>query len=143
MLVELPQSTPADIAAAFDRARAVQAEWSQWPLRKRLKVFKKFHTLVINAQEQLADLIQGRVRQEPPDGRRGDLRHPDGRGALPQARRDCSPTRPMPARSPSSPDRPRSASRRVSWASSRPGTSPSRRPSPTRSPRSSPATASS
>ncbi|MEO5664460.1 MAG: aldehyde dehydrogenase family protein, partial [Nocardioides sp.] len=58
VLVELPQSTPADITAAFHRARAVQTEWSQWPLRKRLKVFKKFHTLVINAQEQLADIIQ-------------------------------------------------------------------------------------
>ncbi|WP_310530387.1 succinic semialdehyde dehydrogenase [Nocardioides sp.] len=58
VLVELPQSTPADIAAAFDRARAVQTEWSQWPLRKRLKVFKRFHTLVIDAQEQLADIIQ-------------------------------------------------------------------------------------
>lgn len=58
VLVELPQSTPEDIAAAFDRARAVQAEWSQWPLRKRLKVFKKFHTLVLDAQEQIADLIQ-------------------------------------------------------------------------------------
>jgi succinate-semialdehyde dehydrogenase / glutarate-semialdehyde dehydrogenase len=58
VLVELPQSTPEDIATAFDRARAVQTEWSQWPLRKRLKVFKKFHSLVIDAQEQLADLIQ-------------------------------------------------------------------------------------
>lgn len=58
VLVELPQSTPEDIAAAFDRARAVQAEWSQWPLRKRLKVFKKFHTLVLDAQERIADLIQ-------------------------------------------------------------------------------------
>ena len=58
VLVELPQSTPADIVEAFRRSREAQAQWSQWPLRKRLKVFKKFHTLVIDNQEQIADLIQ-------------------------------------------------------------------------------------
>ncbi len=58
VLIELPQSTPADIEAAFAASRAAQAKWSQWPLKKRLKVFKKFHTLVIDAQEQLADIIQ-------------------------------------------------------------------------------------
>ena len=58
VVVELPQSSPADIADAFVRARAAQAEWSQWPLAKRLKVFKKFHSLVIDAQETITDLIQ-------------------------------------------------------------------------------------
>ena len=58
VLVELPQSTPADIEAAFADARRAQAEWSQWPLRKRLKVFRKFHSLVVDDQELLADLIQ-------------------------------------------------------------------------------------
>ena len=58
VLVELPQSTPGDIEGAFSRAREVQRKWSQWPLRKRLKVFKKFHSLVIDEQEHIADLIQ-------------------------------------------------------------------------------------
>ncbi|MGH3362249.1 MAG: aldehyde dehydrogenase family protein, partial [Nocardioides sp.] len=58
VLVELPQSTPDDIAAAFAEARRAQAEWSQWPLARRLKVFKKFHTLVVDHQEEIADLIQ-------------------------------------------------------------------------------------
>lgn len=58
VVVELPQSTPADIEGAFAEARRVQAEWSQWPLAKRLKVFKKFHSLVINEQEHIGDLIQ-------------------------------------------------------------------------------------
>lgn len=57
-LVDLPQSTPADVAAAHAAARQAQAEWSQWPLRERLAVFRRFHTLVIDRQEQVADLIQ-------------------------------------------------------------------------------------
>ncbi|MCD6641164.1 MAG: succinate-semialdehyde dehydrogenase (NADP(+)) [Nocardioides sp.] len=58
VVVELPQSTPADIEAAFAAARRAQAEWSQWPLAKRLKVFRKFHSLVLDEQEHIADLIQ-------------------------------------------------------------------------------------
>ncbi|MDT0200864.1 succinic semialdehyde dehydrogenase [Nocardioides sp. AE5] len=58
VLVELPQSTPADIEQAFATARAAQAEWSQWPLKKRLKVFKKFHSLVLKHNSTIVDLIQ-------------------------------------------------------------------------------------
>ena len=58
VVVELPQSTPDDIRASYAEARRVQAEWSQWPLKKRLAVFKRFHTLVIDRQEEIADLIQ-------------------------------------------------------------------------------------
>src|SRR5689334_24454125 len=58
VLVELPQSTPADIEQAFARAREAQAEWASWPLRKRLKVFKKAHTLLIDNAQTTADLIQ-------------------------------------------------------------------------------------
>ena len=38
-LVDLPQSTPADIEQAFARARRAQAEWASWPLARRLAVF--------------------------------------------------------------------------------------------------------
>ncbi len=58
VLVELPQSTPADIEAAFEAAREAQAEWSQWPLAKRLKVFKKAHALFLDHAHTTADLIQ-------------------------------------------------------------------------------------
>ncbi|MEI2671933.1 MAG: aldehyde dehydrogenase family protein [Marmoricola sp.] len=34
VITELPQSKPADIEAAFDKARAAQHEWSQWPLEE-------------------------------------------------------------------------------------------------------------
>ena len=58
VLVELPQSTPTDIERAFARARAAQREWSQWPLARRLKVFKKAHTLLVDHAQTTADLIQ-------------------------------------------------------------------------------------
>jgi succinate-semialdehyde dehydrogenase/glutarate-semialdehyde dehydrogenase len=58
VLVGLPQSSPADIAEAFTRARAAQAEWSQWPLRKRLKVFRRFHRLVLERNATIVDLVQ-------------------------------------------------------------------------------------
>ena len=58
LLVDLPQSTPSDIEAAFAEARAAQAEWAQWPLAKRLKVFAKAHTMFIDHAQTTADLIQ-------------------------------------------------------------------------------------
>lgn len=58
LLVELPQSSPSDIAQAFDTARAAQQVWASWSLRKRLKVLKKFHALVLENQFLITDLIQ-------------------------------------------------------------------------------------
>ena len=58
VLVELPQSTPEDIEGAYAKARAAQREWAQWPLKKRLKVFRKAHTLMVNNAHTTADLIQ-------------------------------------------------------------------------------------
>ena len=58
LLVELPQSSPSDIAKAFDDARAAQQVWASWSLRKRLKVLKKFHALVLENQFLITDLIQ-------------------------------------------------------------------------------------
>ena len=58
LLVELPQSSPADIEAAFAASRQAQAQWAATPLRKRLKVFKKFHSLVLKNHKTITDLIQ-------------------------------------------------------------------------------------
>jgi succinate-semialdehyde dehydrogenase / glutarate-semialdehyde dehydrogenase len=58
LLVELPQSTPADIERAFAAARAAQREWSQWPLKKRLAVFKRAHALFLERAQVTTDLIQ-------------------------------------------------------------------------------------
>ncbi|MDX6231363.1 MAG: succinate-semialdehyde dehydrogenase / glutarate-semialdehyde dehydrogenase [Nocardioidaceae bacterium] len=58
LLVELPQSSPSDIKQAFSDARAAQQVWGSWSLRKRLKVLKKFHALVLENQYLITDLIQ-------------------------------------------------------------------------------------
>ncbi|MDN5744567.1 MAG: succinate-semialdehyde dehydrogenase (NADP(+)) [Nocardioidaceae bacterium] len=58
ILVELPQSTPEDIEAAFEEARAAQALWAQWPVAKRLEVFARAHTLLVDNALTTADLIQ-------------------------------------------------------------------------------------
>lgn len=58
LLVELPQSTPADIEAAFATARAAQRQWAATPLKERLAVFKRAHTLFVDNARTTADLIQ-------------------------------------------------------------------------------------
>ncbi|WP_183095615.1 succinic semialdehyde dehydrogenase [Nocardioides stalactiti] len=58
LLVELPQSTPEDIERAFHAARAAQQLWAQWPLKKRLEVFERAHTLLIDNALTTTDLIQ-------------------------------------------------------------------------------------
>ncbi len=58
LLVELPQSTPEDVAAAYATAREVQQEWAARPLKERLAVFKRAHTLFIDNAVTTTDLIQ-------------------------------------------------------------------------------------
>jgi len=58
VLVELPQSTPADIEQAFATARKAQHEWGKLPLAKRLAVFKRAHKLFIDNAVTTTDLIQ-------------------------------------------------------------------------------------
>ena len=47
LICELPQSSEADIAQAYDVARAAQKEWRAWPLKQRLAVMKRFHALLL------------------------------------------------------------------------------------------------
>ncbi len=58
VLVELPQSTPADIEQAFVKARAAQRIWAATPVAERLEVFKRAHTLFLDNAETTTDLIQ-------------------------------------------------------------------------------------
>jgi len=58
LLVELPQSTPADIEQAFATARAAQREWAARPLKERLRVFERAHTLFVDHATTTTDLIQ-------------------------------------------------------------------------------------
>ncbi|MGW4530045.1 succinic semialdehyde dehydrogenase [Nocardia sp. NPDC004340] len=54
----LPQSSPEDVVAAAEMARAAQKEWAARPLKDRLAVFERAHELLLTEIETLADLIQ-------------------------------------------------------------------------------------
>ncbi|MFC4492670.1 succinic semialdehyde dehydrogenase [Streptomyces ovatisporus] len=57
-LAELPEATPEDVAAAFDRAREAQRAWAATPVRRRAAVLLRFHDLVLERQNEVLDLIQ-------------------------------------------------------------------------------------
>ncbi|WP_327295803.1 MULTISPECIES: succinic semialdehyde dehydrogenase [unclassified Streptomyces] len=57
-LAELPESSPEDVATAFERARKAQAVWAATPARTRAAVLLRFHDLVLSRQAEVLDLIQ-------------------------------------------------------------------------------------
>ncbi|MET8857143.1 succinic semialdehyde dehydrogenase [Streptomyces sp. NPDC004579] len=57
-LADVPESTPADVEKAFERARAAQGAWEATPVRRRAAVLLRFHDLVLARQAEVLDLIQ-------------------------------------------------------------------------------------
>ncbi|MEU5465494.1 succinic semialdehyde dehydrogenase [Streptomyces althioticus] len=57
-LADLPESTPEDVAKAFEAARAAQAVWARTPVRERAAVLLRFHDLVLSRQAEVLDLVQ-------------------------------------------------------------------------------------
>jgi succinate-semialdehyde dehydrogenase/glutarate-semialdehyde dehydrogenase len=57
-LASLPQSAPDDIKVAYAAARAAQRSWYRMPVRRRARIFLRFHDLVLARQDELLDLIQ-------------------------------------------------------------------------------------
>ncbi|MBT2396066.1 succinic semialdehyde dehydrogenase [Streptomyces sp. ISL-100] len=57
-LADLPESTPEDVATAFERARAAQPLWAAIPVRRRAAILLRFHDLVLERQAEVLDLIQ-------------------------------------------------------------------------------------
>ncbi|MFJ2177342.1 succinic semialdehyde dehydrogenase [Streptomyces sp. NPDC087851] len=57
-LADLPESTPEDVAAAYERARAAQPVWAARPVRQRAAVLLRFHDLLLERQAEVLDLIQ-------------------------------------------------------------------------------------
>ncbi|MEO3785808.1 succinic semialdehyde dehydrogenase [Actinocorallia sp. B10E7] len=57
-LTRLPLSTPSNVASAVERARDAQARWAATPVRARARVFARFHRLLLDRREHIADLIQ-------------------------------------------------------------------------------------
>lgn len=61
VITALPQSNQADVERAYAEARSAQMQWAKWPLRKRMRVIKKFHALLLDDWETVVDLMQMEV----------------------------------------------------------------------------------
>ena len=58
VLAELPVSTKADVATAYDAARAAQRAWARRSVRDRAAVFLRLHDLVLDRQDEGLDIVQ-------------------------------------------------------------------------------------
>ncbi|WP_440572076.1 succinic semialdehyde dehydrogenase [Streptomyces sp. KR2] len=66
-LADLPVSTPADVEAAFARARTAQRQWAATPVAERKKILLRYHDLVLARQDEALDLMQaenGKTRRD-------------------------------------------------------------------------------
>ena len=54
----VPKSSPDDVAAALERARAAQASWAQTSFAERRAILLRFHDLVLARQDEALDLLQ-------------------------------------------------------------------------------------
>jgi len=57
-IADLPQSSVADLDAAFARAREAQREWAQRPVAERARVLSKLHDLILREQSEILDILQ-------------------------------------------------------------------------------------
>jgi aldehyde dehydrogenase (NAD+)/succinate-semialdehyde dehydrogenase/glutarate-semialdehyde dehydrogenase len=58
VITALPQSSPADVEAAYADARIAQRDWAARPLGDRLAVLRRFHKLLLREHETVVDLMQ-------------------------------------------------------------------------------------
>jgi succinate-semialdehyde dehydrogenase/glutarate-semialdehyde dehydrogenase len=58
LLGRVPQGTAEDVARAATRARAAQQTWAARPVAERAEIFKRFHDLVLQRQDEAMDLVQ-------------------------------------------------------------------------------------
>ena len=56
-LASIPQSSEADVAEAFRRARRAQDAWARAPVAERAEVLLRFHDLVLDRQDEILDMI--------------------------------------------------------------------------------------
>ena len=56
-LAHVPQSSDADVAEAFARARRAQAAWARTSLEERSATMLRLHDLVLDRQDEIIDLI--------------------------------------------------------------------------------------
>ena len=66
-LATVPQSDPADVAEAFERARAAQVAWAEVPVADRQRLLLRLHDVVLDHREEICDLIcleSGKARKD-------------------------------------------------------------------------------
>jgi succinate-semialdehyde dehydrogenase / glutarate-semialdehyde dehydrogenase len=56
-LAVIPQSSAADVAQAFARARKAQEQWAAVPLKERAQKLLNLHDLILERQDEITDLI--------------------------------------------------------------------------------------
>ena len=56
-LASIPQSSEADVAETFRRARRAQVAWARTPIEERAQTLLRFHDLVLDRQDEILDLI--------------------------------------------------------------------------------------
>jgi succinate-semialdehyde dehydrogenase/glutarate-semialdehyde dehydrogenase len=56
-LAHIPQSSDADVAEAFVRARRAQAAWARTPMAERSAMLLRLHDLILDRQSEIMDLI--------------------------------------------------------------------------------------
>ena len=59
ILEELPVASPADVAAAVERARRAQTVWQQTSFAERAKVLYRLRDLLLDEGDKLADILTG------------------------------------------------------------------------------------
>ncbi|WP_225727551.1 MULTISPECIES: succinic semialdehyde dehydrogenase [unclassified Nocardia] len=57
-IVDLPQSSTADIDRAFAEARRAQQVWAGTPVAERAAVLRRFHDIVLAEQDAILDIVQ-------------------------------------------------------------------------------------
>ncbi|MGW6417458.1 aldehyde dehydrogenase family protein [Streptomyces sp. NPDC055055] len=66
-LADLPVSTPADVEAAFARARIAPRSWAATPIDARKRILLRYHDLVLARRDEALDLMQaenGKTRRD-------------------------------------------------------------------------------
>ncbi len=57
-VANIPQSSEADVAEAFRRARVAQAAWARVSIDERARILHRLHDIVLDRQAEIMDLIQ-------------------------------------------------------------------------------------
>ena len=66
-LAHVPQSSPADVAEAFARARRAQKSWAATSIDERAAALLRLHDLLLDRQDELIDLVvweSGKARKD-------------------------------------------------------------------------------